>query len=190
MDIPLEISFQNLEQSEFVERRVRERVQRLERHFEHVVGCRVTVEVPHRHHHKGRIYHIRVVIHVPGHELVVSRDPGNIYAHEDVYVAIRDAFDAAERRLAEYAERVRGDVKVHEPPLQGRVARLFPEDGYGFIAAADGREIYFHRNSVAGGRFDDLAVGSTVELAVDEEESAEGPQASTVRPIGELRFQP
>jgi ribosome-associated translation inhibitor RaiA len=75
------------------------------------------VEVPHRHHRKGHLYHIRIDLTVPGAELVVKRDPPQHQAHEDIYVAIRDAFDSAERQLKEYAERQRGEVKTHEEPL-------------------------------------------------------------------------
>lgn len=117
MQIPLHIDFQNMDPSESVETRVRERVERLERHSERITSCHVTVEAPHRHHHKGNQYRVRIVLHVPGHELVVSREPGDAGAHADVYVAIRDAFDAAERRLKDRTARVRGEVKTHEPPL-------------------------------------------------------------------------
>jgi hypothetical protein len=46
-------------------------------------------------------------MHVPGAALVINRDPGQDQAHEDVYVAMRDAFDAAERRLEDYVRKSR-----------------------------------------------------------------------------------
>jgi ribosomal subunit interface protein len=119
MQIPLKIDFQNLDPSEFIERRVRARTDRLERHFQRVTGCHVTIEAPHCHHLKGNEYRVRIVLHVPGEEIVISRDPGEVHAHTDVYVAIRDAFDAAERRLESHAQKVRGDVKTHQAPVQG-----------------------------------------------------------------------
>jgi len=73
-------------------------------------------------------------------------------------------------------------VKAHATPPHGRVIRLFPDQGYGFIAAPDGRELYFHRNSVLSGGFEKLEVGSEVSYA--EEEGEKGPQASTVKPVG------
>jgi ribosomal subunit interface protein len=190
MQVPVRIDFQNMDQSEAVIARIRERIGRLERHFDRMTGCNVTVQAPHHHHHKGNTYQVRIVMHVPGGELAVSRDPGTQPAHADVFVAVRDAFDAAERRLIQHVARQRGEVKTHETPLQGRVARLFPDDGYGFVAATDGREIYFHRNSVIDDGFDALTVGQAVQLAVAEDESDAGPQATTVRPIGSLRLQP
>lgn len=188
MDVPLEIGFHNLDPSEHLERRIRERVERLHRRFNHVVSCRVGVEVPHRSNANRPAYHVRVEVGVPDKELVVSQDPGRQGAHYDPYVTIRDAFDAMERQLEQHSQKVRGDVKTPSGPLQGRVLRLFAE--HGFIGATDGREIYFHRNAVVDGRFEDLEPDTPVELAVDNEESPIGPQASTVRPIGTLQYQP
>ena len=73
---------------------------------------------------------------------------------------------------------MQGQVKRHEAAPQGRVARLFPEEGYGFIESVDGREIYFHRNAVVNGGFERLAVGAAVRFA--EASGDKGPQASTV----------
>jgi cold shock CspA family protein len=99
-------------------------------------------------------------------------------------VAVRDAFDAARRRLQDRARRLEGRVKAHDVPLHGKVVRLFPYEGYGFVAASDGREIYFHKNSVIKKSFEKLVEGSEVRLVVAEKESAEGPQASTVEFVG------
>jgi ribosomal subunit interface protein len=184
MDIPLQISFRNMDRSETVEAKVRERAAKLESYFNHISSCRVVIEAPERRRRKGRLYHVRVEIGVPGTELVANRHPKDKHAHEDVYVAVRDAFDAARRQLEDYGRKLSGHVKAHEVPLHGKVLRLFPYEGYGFIAASDGREIYFHKNSVLGQAFDKLEVGSEVRLVVAERESAQGPQASTVDPIG------
>ena len=88
------------------------------------------------------------------------------------------------RQLEDYARKLAGRVKTHEPPLHGKVVRLFPYEGYGFVAASDGREVYFHENSVLRQAFSKLEIGSEVRLVVAEREGAEGPQASTVDPIG------
>lgn len=190
LQVPLEIAFVNLEPSEAVEARVRDHAAKLERYYERMISCRVTVEVPHRRHRHGDVFDVRIDIGVPGKELVVSRAPGDAGAHTDVYVAIRDSFAAAERQLEDYARQQRGDVKTHPSPLQGRITRLFPDQGYGFIATTDLREVYFHRNSVVEGAFDELAEGQPVELSVAEGESPLGPQATTVRPIAPMRFDP
>ena len=80
------------------------------------MSCRVVVEIPHKHKHKGDIFHVKIDITVPQGEVVVSKEPGQNQAHEDVYVAIRDAFDAVRRRLEDYARKQRGDVKTHHVP--------------------------------------------------------------------------
>ena len=108
MDLPLELSFRNMDSSDAVAARVRERVEKLEQYFGRINSCRVVVEAPHRRHHKGKIFHVRIEIGVPGRApLVVSRDPGQAHAHEDVYVAIRDAFGAAARQLEDHARKIR-----------------------------------------------------------------------------------
>ena len=110
----------------------------------------------------------------------MNRDPQKDHSHEDIYVAIRDAFNAAERQVKKVSERRRGEIKHHEMPPNGIVDELFLDDGFGFIDADDGRRIYFHHNAVAEGEFEELEIGSRVEfVAVD---GNEGPQASTVKP--------
>jgi ribosomal subunit interface protein len=181
MQLPLQISFRDIPPSAAVEAKIRERADKLERYYDHIMGCRVVVEAPHGRHHQGKLFHVRIDLTVPGSELVVSREPTQHHAHEDVFVAVRDAFDAAQRQLADYARRQRGATKAHEEAALARVCRLFPEEGYGFIATPDGTEVYFHRNSVLEAPFDSLKIGSTVRIAVTEGDK--GPQASTVHVI-------
>lgn len=205
MEIPLKITFRNMPPSRTVEASIREKAAKLESFYDRIMGCRVMVETPHRHHHKGKAYQVRIDITVPGGELVINRapkrlearkvppakriekdfserhEPSKHAAHEDIYVAIRDAFNAAGRRLQDYARRQDGAVKLHESTGQGRISKLFPEEGYGFLETPDGREIYFHRHSVLQPGFDHISVGAAVRFA--EEPGEKGPQASTVRAI-------
>ncbi len=180
MQIPLQITFRGIPKSEAVEARIREKVSKLERFHSHIMSCRVAVESEHQHHHQGNQYHIRIDITTPRKELVTSREHHDNKTHEDVYVAIRDAFDAATRQLEDYARVQRGAVKTHDLQSTGTVVRLLPNKNHGFIEAADGREIYFHRNSVVGEGFDSLAVGD--EIRYVEEEDDLGPQASIIYP--------
>ena len=184
MDVPLELSFRNMDPSDAVEAKVRERVDKLETFFGRINACRVVVEAPHRHRRKGKIYHVRIEIGVPGRTLIVDRDPGQHHAHEDVYVAIRDAFDAARRQLEDHSRKAAGKVKAHEVPVHGAISTLNGHQGYGIATLPDGQEVYFHRNSVVNDGFANLDVGDQVRLVVAESESAKGPQASTVTPIG------
>ncbi|HYD49530.1 MAG TPA: HPF/RaiA family ribosome-associated protein [Terriglobales bacterium] len=101
----VQITFRGIDSSAAIEAKVRERAAKLERLYPRITSCRVAVEAPHGHHHKGKIFHVRIDLTVPQHELVVSRDPAQNHAHEDVYVAIRDAFEAAERQLEDLNKR-------------------------------------------------------------------------------------
>jgi ribosomal subunit interface protein len=154
---------------------LRKRATKLERHFDRITSCRIAVERPSNHHNEGGPYRVRLDITVPGSELVANKEA------EDLNIAIRDAFDAAERQVEEFSRRRRGEVKTPAGPPTGRVVRIFPEEGFGFVEAPDGREIYFHRNAVLEG-FESLAVGSEVRFV--EEQGIEGPQASTVSLVG------
>jgi len=122
MQIPLEISFRNMDPSAAVEARIREKAEKLERFHDRIIGCTVVVEAPHRHHHKGKLYSVHIDISVPGKDLVVDRAKPLDHAHEDVYVALRDAFNAAVRQLEDYTRRMRGDVKAHGTAPRGGAA--------------------------------------------------------------------
>lgn len=190
MQLPLQVTFRGMPRSEAVEAKIRERAGKLDTFHGRIMGCHVVVESPHRHHHKGRSYVVRIDFTVPGGEVIVNRDTGAVNAHEDVYVAIRDAFNAASRRLEDYARKQRGKVKHHEAPTRGRVIRLFPLDGYGFAVTDDDLEVYFHERAVNGAAFDKLAVGDEVRIALAETESDKGPQATSVQPTGKRHVAP
>lgn len=181
MQIPLQITFQNMDPSPFVESRIREKAHKLDRFHKHIMACRVVVEPFGQHHKQGTLYQVRIDITIPGAEVAVSRDSGMNHAHEDIYVAVRDAFNAAQRQLEARLQRTQRKVKHHDVPPHGRVIDYFPEQGYGRIGTADGREVYFHENSVVQGEFRELGVG--VEVSFVEEQGDRGPQASTVRPV-------
>lgn len=204
MQSPLQITFRNLTPSATIEEWVRTEADKLDSFYNRVMGCRVAIEVPHRHHRKGSPYHIRIDLTVPGEEIVVKREPSLSHRarqlgeteikkrlevktpHKNLRAAINDAFRAAGRRLQDYARRQRGDVKSH-PSLQvARVGKILQDQGYGFLTSDDGRGIYFHKNSVLNGAFSHLKVGTRVSFV--EELGEKGPQASTVRTISRERI--
>lgn len=190
MAVPTQITFRNMETSPAVETQLRQRADALEQYFPSIIACRIAVETAHRHQRKGRLFHIRIRLSVPGREIVVSRDPGEHHAHEEIQVAIRDAFDAARRQLEDHLRQLDAKVKQHEAPTHGRIVRLIAEGDYGFIESATGEEIYMHRDSVVGGRFEDLRVGDEVRYVEHPGESEKGPQASTVVPLGKHHLPP
>jgi len=122
MQIPMQITIRDIEHSEALETHIREKVTKLDEFFTHIMSCRVVVEMPHKHHHQGKQFNVRIDIGVPGNEIVVNRDHS-----EDVYIALRDAFSAAKRQLEDYARKIRGDVKTHEPKSTIERNNLFAE---------------------------------------------------------------
>jgi ribosomal subunit interface protein len=137
MTLPLELTLRDIPASDAIEATVRKRAEKLESLYDHILGFHVLIESPHRHHHKGKLYRARVIVNVPGGQVVVKRNPGAHASHEDIYVAIRDAFDAAKRQLQDYAARRRGDVKQH------RVAPLLVDTpSYGFMETGEGDKVY------------------------------------------------
>jgi cold shock CspA family protein/ribosome-associated translation inhibitor RaiA len=186
MELSAKVSFRGVEPSEFVEARARERISRLSRipGSDRIDRCEVVIEAPHHHKHKGQLYSVSIRMHAPGHDLIVDHAGPRDQAHQDVYVALRDAFKAAERRLDDFVRRRSRQVKSHDVPDHGKVVRLFEYDGYGFVETSDGLEVYFHEHSVIGSPFEQLTIGDEVRLELAPNESDKGPQASTIRPLG------
>jgi cold shock CspA family protein len=180
MQIPLQIVAHGLELGETERDTIRFHAEKLKTFFPRVMGCRVIVSVSNRWPQAGPImYLVRIDLTVPGEELVIERQP-----NENLLNATHDAFRVAGRRLQDYATRLSSTSppEARVRPGQARVSRLLPWEGYGFLQTPDGREIYFHRNSVLLGAFDRLEVGTEVRFA--EEEGDNGPQASSVSVAG------
>lgn len=173
MQTPLQITFRDMDSSPAIEDRIRAKAEKFDRFYERVIGCRAVVESTQRHKHQGKLYNVRIDLTVPGAEIVATKQE-----HEDVYAAIGDAFDAAFRQLEDYARKQRGEVKVREAARHGRVTKLFPAQGYGFLETPDRHEVYFHRNSVIEPGFDRLEIGT--EVIFVGEEGEQGPQARMV----------
>lgn len=183
MQTPLQLAFEDIAHSDRIEARIREEAAKLELFNDRITSMRVVVARPQHRHHKGDLYQIRIHIVVPGAaDIAISREPAETGAHEDVYVTIRDAFSAARRQLQDLARIRQSHVKTHAAPPHGKIAALHPERDHGFITASDGREIYFHRNSVDGVRLEDLRPGQEVRFS--EMVGDKGPQATLVRLVG------
>jgi cold shock CspA family protein len=182
MRLPVQIAFHNMPHDAAIESAIRGNADWLDNYYDRIMSCRVVVDRPHLHHREGNLFQIRIDLKVPGRELVVKREPTEHSDYKDLDIMIRDAFDEARRQLEDHGRRQRGDVKAREPQPHARVVKLFPDSDYGFLATPDGREVYFHRNSVVEATFEDLEVGTEVRFV--EELGDKGPQASTLTPVG------
>jgi cold shock CspA family protein len=184
METTPQIDFQGMDPSPDYRDQILQHIQRLEDKYGRLTACRVVVEAPGGHHRTGGLYEVHIHLALPDErEVAVDRTPHLDERFQRFEFALNDAFNRAGRQLLDEVGRMRGKVKHHEEAPTGVVRRLMREDGYGFLESEDGREIYFHRNSVGGSGFDHLQPGVRVNFV--EEEGREGPQASRVTPIAE-----
>lgn len=182
MQVPVEITYRNVEKTDAIESLVQEKIGKLQKFCSQMNSCRVAIEKAHDRPSSGSPYRVRLDITVPpGHELAVVRNPGEGNQYDELQTVIRDAFEAARRQVVELNEKQQDQVKHH--PQQETVAvvtKLFKEQGYGFIKTLDtGREIYFHQNSVLHHDFDRIEIGTGVQFS--ETLGEMGPQATTVQ---------
>ena len=193
MQVPPEIAFRNIEPTEDLKNRILEGISSLEEVYDRITSCRVMVEDTNPGRRNGKLHHVRIDITIPRSELVINRRPPAHPNSHDLPQAIGEAFDKARRQLREFKRIQRGDVKTPGLPPHGRIVRLIAEsaDGrYGFLETRNGREIYFHENSISGGmEFEDLEEGMEVRF-VEAEEGNEGPQASLVIPLEDHEIAP
>jgi cold shock CspA family protein len=181
MQSPVQIDFQGMKAQEAVRSAIEGHVAELEQRFGRVTACRVVLKAPSEHHRTGGLYEINIRLTLPdGKEVNIGRTPRADERHADLSFALNDAFKRARRQLQDKVRRLQGDVKMHDTQPVGTVKSIGEE--FGFLESADGREIYFHRNSVLDGAFSRLKVGSRVSFA--EEAGEKGPQASTVHLLG------
>ncbi|HEX7689539.1 MAG TPA: HPF/RaiA family ribosome-associated protein [Burkholderiaceae bacterium] len=169
----LQIRFVGMEPSAALELPIRRAVAKLEGFHPHLMSCRVTVEELDKHKHQGRQHAVRIDLTVPGAELCVDH-----VRHEDVRLAVRDAFADLRRQLQDVVRRTQGHVKVHPVEESGEIVRFDIEGRYGFIRSDDGEEYWFGPDNVVDGRFDQLLPGTEVRFV--PEFAAEGRQAKRV----------
>jgi cold shock CspA family protein/ribosome-associated translation inhibitor RaiA len=190
MDIPPEIAFKDTDSSEALEQLIRDRIDRLEQFHPHIVSVRAVVHVPHRRSTDTMPpLGLAVEVALPGSRMVVAKDETErSEAAGGKSSLVGRVFDRIERQIKDHGAIDRGQVKAHAADgTTGRVVRLFPEQNYGFIEIAGSPDLYFTRNAVLDGSYDDLAVGAEVRVTVATTEGPMGPQASSVRPLGGMQ---
>jgi len=182
METPLELDFQGMTATPKIRSSIEAHVAGLESRFGRVTACRVVLKGPGGRHQTGGLYEVNIRLALPdGREVDVARTPNADERHADIDFAINDAFRRARRRLQDNVRRMQNQVKEHEAQPIGTVVRIDPSGEFGFIETSDGRELYFHRNSVLDAP-PSLTVGTRVSFA--EEMGEKGPQASTVKLLG------
>ncbi len=187
MQTPVEIDFQGMAGSAEIQSTISRHVADLEDRFGRATACRVVLKAPGGHHHTGGLYEVNIRMALPdGREVNIGRTPKQDERHSDLTFAINDAFKHARRQLQDQVRRLQGQVKQHEGTPIGTVVRLDGSGEFGFIETNDGREIYFHRNSVLDGAMFHLIPGTRVTFA--EEMGEKGPQASTVKLLGKHKL--
>ena len=179
MQLPVEISYRGVEKTDEIETLVREKAARLDKFCDHIQRCDVIVERPNHAQHSGSPFHVRIDVTVPpGHELIADEKPIKHDMHEPLTKVINDAFRHMERQLKDLVDRQQQRVKTHGEQPHALVTKLFMADGYGFITDLQGRDVYFHRDSVANDGFARLKIG--VEVRYEETQSDKGAHATTV----------
>ncbi|WP_187774597.1 HPF/RaiA family ribosome-associated protein [Billgrantia pellis] len=185
MQTPLEINYQHVSRSEWIDDYVKSRVAKLEHFSRDIVSCRVVIEQTQNPHRTGNPYRALVEVNLPAKgELVAEKSDKVTDPQVQLRPIIRGAFEAMEKQLKKQSAKRDGKVKHHndEPiPPVATVVRLFEKDGYGFLKSLSGEEFYFHKNAVLHHDFDRLTVGTRVRFEPDEGE--EGLHASTVQII-------
>lgn len=173
--LDLQIKAHEVDLTPEVEQLISERAERLAAFYDRIHSAKLVLEGPTGHHRKGGPFDVRIDLNVPGATIAVTKQRA-----DDLRVAVRSAFEAAGRQLEDYVRKQRPDLVPPVAPPRARIVRMFPEEGYGFLQAEDGHEVYFHQNSVLAGAWNTLEVGMEVRYA--EEPGEKGPQASSVAP--------
>lgn len=179
----LEVSYRDVEKNDSIETLINEKLEKLEQVYDNITTCRIAIEKPHSYVRSGSQYRVRIELAVPpGKSVIVTREPGSSDMHNPLPAILRDAFAAARRQLKKLGDKQKKEIKTHPvQEMEAYIVRLFKEEGYGFIRASDGHEVYFHQNSVLGSGWERMNEGTAVQFA--EEMGNKGPQASSVQII-------
>ena len=157
MQQPVQITFKDLNHSEQLSELIHEKTDKLQQFFENIISCHIVVEQTQKHKHQGKLHNVRINLSVPGKELIATNNE-----HENVHIAIRDAFDNLRRQLEDHARKVHGEVKPHPEILHGKVVRLFED--FGFIEGINGTEYYFNAANLTHPKFNKLSIGNNVQF--------------------------
>jgi cold shock CspA family protein/ribosome-associated translation inhibitor RaiA len=173
------IAYHHVDPSPAVEDLVLRRIKALERRDDRITGCEVTMEAPQKKKLHGRVFKVRLNLHLPGPDLSISREIAQGSAQDDLILAVNRAFTAAEKALKTRKKKMDGiEVKHHPPVLHGEITELEPELGFGWVQADDGRKVYFQRDSLTSDNWERLDKGT--RLRFREMQGDKGAYAASV----------
>jgi len=179
MQIEPIISYHNVDPSPAVNTVVHRRIKALELRDDRITGCDVTLEAPQKRKRHGRVFKVRLNLHLPGPDLSIARETAQGSAQDDLVLAVNRAFSAAEKALKKRKKKLDGiEVKHHPPVLHGEITELEPELGYGWVQADDGRKVYFQRDGMTSNDWQRLHKG--IRLRFREMQGEKGAFAASV----------
>lgn len=180
--IDLKIQCLDFTESPSITSAVESHLESLKKTNSQIMSCHVVISKPHRKQHHGNTYQVKLRLHMAGKQIIIDKDSGKNHAHEDIYIAIRDAFLAAKRKVEEFSRMREGRIKERVRPMHAKIVRIIPADDCGFIVSEDHREIYFHKNALLNDNFENLKVGQEVRFS--EAMGEKGPQITSMEIVG------
>lgn len=179
MQIEPIISYQNLDHSPVVEDLVREHIEALEKRYDWIIGCKVTLYAGQKKKRHGRVLGVKLNLRLPGPDLSISREVAQGSAQDDLMLAVNRAFNAAGKATKKRKEMMGGiEVKHHPAVLHGEIVELEPELGHGWVRGDDGQLVYFQRDSLTANNWERLKTGT--RLRFREMQGDKGPYATAV----------
>ncbi len=176
MQVPLQITFRDIEHSDAIEQHLRDETEKLNQFFSHdIISCHITIEQSQKRQHQGKLYNLHVTVNVPHREqpIVVNKKE-----NENLYLAIRESYDVLRDQIKSFSDQMHGLSKNHAELTAGKVVRLFEDFGFIETLDPDHSEFYFHANNVVSPTFKDLKIGTHVHFI--EAVGNEGPMARRV----------
>lgn len=159
------ITWRNVQRSEPVEAIIRKRIESIQRFCPNAVGLRITLDAPQKNRHAARGFDVRLHLEVPGPDLDVARTVRHGHAADDIVRAVNTTFTALEKRIKETRRITAGqEVKHHPAILHGEIVEIEPELGYGFVRADNGQEVFFQRDGLVTGTWEDLSLGARLRF--------------------------
>lgn len=183
MQLPLQISFRNVDPSDAVRRDIEQHMEKLEQHYDRITHCRVVVEAESKRGGKGKLFNVRIDLTLPGHEIAVNRKGPKSGAYSNMQAAVRAAFAAAQRSLKGEVRKLSGEVKRHDVALHGEVIDILPDEGYGFVRTPAGERVLFRKDNLKAGAFSKLELGDEVRVSRPKKRGALPSQAKRAAPV-------